>query len=97
MMDENCGLDTELSYRIKCARGAFRKLLPLIGEAGGALASHMRGCFAEAFMALVSSVLLYGGETSMGAVAGSAGAHRGRVQRHAALSAAAPLARSRAS
>ena len=54
----DCGLTVELTYRIRLARAAYRRLRPLV--AGGRMARGMRGTFARAFSSLTQSVLLYG-------------------------------------
>jgi len=55
----DCGLAVELTYRIRLARAAFRRMRPLL--AGGRMGRRMRGTFARTFTALTQSVLLYGG------------------------------------
>jgi hypothetical protein len=56
----DCGLGPELSNRIRLARAAFRRMRPMF--AGGAGMRRMRGSFSRVFVALVSTVLLYGSE-----------------------------------
>jgi len=57
---DDCSLDAELSHRIQLARGATRRLRPLLF--GGRPQRHLRRHFGGVFRALVHSVLLYGSE-----------------------------------
>jgi hypothetical protein len=57
---ESCGIDAELSSRIKAAWAAFLRLRPLMLSRRPT--KHMRGVYAQAFEALTVAVMLYGGE-----------------------------------
>ena len=57
---EGCGLDAELSARVKAAWAAFLHLRPLVLRRRPS--KEMRGVYAQAFEALTIAVMLYGGE-----------------------------------
>jgi hypothetical protein len=54
----DCGLAVEITYRIRLARAAFRRLRPLVE--GGRMGRGLRGTFARMFTSITQAVLMYG-------------------------------------